>query len=77
MFWTEKIKDRTWFKNFKMSEQNIKICDIRSNVGSNVVIGRIVQKSGLNMFLSGKGQLFSIEFQDSSGEIRMVFFNDF
>lgn len=40
------------------------------------VIAKVKSKSNLNKFRNGKGQLFSIDFADDSGAIRMVFFND-
>lgn len=58
-----------------MSLKAINISEIRCSNDLNKIIGKVELKSNLNKFRSGNGELFSIELNDGTGKIRMVFFN--
>lgn len=58
------------------AEKQIKISDIRCNIDKCAFIGKIVSKSKINQFRSGNGHLFSIDLDDKSNQIRMIFFNE-
>lgn len=56
---------------------SIKIGEVRCNIQqSNSIVGKIISKSTINKFRNGEGQLFSMDIEDNSGKIRMVFFNE-
>lgn len=55
----------------------VNISELRCSSSENTIIsGKIKSKSMLNKFRKGNGCLFSIDMDDDSAKIRMVFFND-
>lgn len=59
-----------------MSVKELKISEISCSSENPAITGKIVRKSNINKFRSGNGELFSIEIDDESSQIRMVFFNE-
>lgn len=60
-----------------MSTKELKIAEISCSSENPAITGKIVRKSNINKFRFGHGELFSIEINDESTQIRMVFFNEF
>lgn len=58
------------------TEKQIKISEIRCNIDKCELIGKVVSKSQINKFRNGKGHLFSIDLDDKSNHVRMIFFNE-
>lgn len=55
---------------------SIKISELRCQMNSIEITAKVNYKSNVNKFKSGNGQLFSVNLEDDSASIRMVFFND-